>query len=45
MGSTKGASRGHATHTYGIVLNVTKFRIQFFMGRSAHTIEVLRLRV
>ncbi len=45
------AARGHATHIDGIVLNVTKFRIQILcslhcvMGRSAHTIEVLRLSV
>ncbi len=46
-------ARGHATHIDGIVLNVTKFRIQRFyslicialsVGRSARTIEVLRLK-
>ncbi len=42
------AARGHATHKDGIVLNVTKFRIQILyslhcvMGRAAHTVEVLR---
>ncbi len=41
------AARGHATHIDGIVLNVTKFRIQILcslhcvISRSARTIEVL----
>ncbi len=41
------AVRGHAAHIDGIVLNVTKFRIQILcslhcvIGRSARTIEVL----
>ncbi len=41
------AARGHATHIDGMVLNVTKFRIQILyslhcvMGRSAHAIEVI----
>ncbi len=45
------AARGHATHIDDIVLNVTKFRSQILcslhgvMGRSACTIEVLRLSV
>ncbi len=43
------AARGHATHIDGIVLNVTKFRIQILcslhcaMGRSTRTIEVRAL--
>ncbi len=41
------AARGHATHIDGVVLNVTKFRIQILcslpcvISRSARTIEVL----
>ncbi len=38
------AARGHATYIDGIVLNVTKFRIQILpcvISRSARTIEVL----
>ncbi len=38
------AARGHATPIDGIVLNVTKFRIQILpcvISRSARTIEVL----